>query len=164
LPVIAIEESLHLRTGPLLLCHQCLQAHIGFTLAVSAHLRTVTDHLTPPTMRHKNGLINSRRDPQRSPNIPQVSKLRKKASTNDTRRGQRNTPSDPRLISALLLLSQRPEITRLMPKISEVLESEEMLSATTENHRTGTCKCRPKQLQPDFKLKVAASFADPPQH
>jgi hypothetical protein len=92
LPVIAIEESLHLRNGPLLLCHQCLQAHIGFTLAVSAHLRTVTDHLTPPTMRHKNGLINSRRDPQRSPNIHQVSKLRKKASTNDTKRGQRNTP------------------------------------------------------------------------
>jgi len=97
---------------------------------------------------------------------PRLSKHKKKLEPTTQNDVYGTLLSDPRLISRLLLLLQRPDITCLNLKLPEMLESEEVLKAKTQNGRIGTDGDRERlDRQPDFKLNVlTASFADLPQH
>jgi hypothetical protein len=62
--------------------------------------------------------------------------------------------SEPRLISALLLVSQKLEITRPTPGIRNMPESRCIQKTTAPGHANPDRK----QLQPEFELKVVSSL------
>ena len=97
---------------------QFIKSHFGFTLPVSAHLRTVIVHLKTPTIA--TNLSDRTLDFPGRPNIPQVFKLQKGFDQRHKKISTENSYSGPRLISGPTLVSQKLKARSLISDISKL--------------------------------------------
>jgi hypothetical protein len=115
---------------------ESLQAHLGFTLPVSAHLRTVADHLTTP-LSPPIRLIRTLNFPRKSEH-PQVLKLQKeKAST--------TTPNE---VNGILLFRPQADLgthSRVADAGNRTLDSRDLKNFKERRYLTGqphwSCEC-----------------------